>query len=114
MNYYFGDLNCPTFEVGESSNSKRKRKAKTPNVRGLTFTIFEGIFLVKAWLVTSMDPICGTEQKESVELHHINTTHNMPTLQHIWSTIQDNVNNLSATMLPCLARIKVGLESKVT
>ncbi|KAE8787486.1 hypothetical protein D1007_38543 [Hordeum vulgare] len=82
-----------TFEVGTTSDpnpSKKKKKSKTIKARGLTFSRFEDILLVKAWLDTRMDSICGTEkkgdiywektwkgnqeQKEYVEPHPIMTT----------------------------------------
>ena len=54
------------FELGTTSDSnpsKKKKKIKTAKARGPTFSRFEDILLVKAWLATAMDPICGTEQK---------------------------------------------------
>ena len=53
------------FEVGTTSdpNPGKKKKTKTPKARGPAFSRFEDILLVKAWLATTMDPICGTEQK---------------------------------------------------
>ena len=55
------------FEVGTTSDpnpsKKKKKKTKTPKARGPAFSRFEDILLVKAWLATTMDPICGTEQK---------------------------------------------------
>ena len=54
------------FELGTTSDSnpsKKKKKIKTAKARGPTFSRFEDILLVKAWLATTMDPICGTEQK---------------------------------------------------
>src|SRR3990170_7614074 len=89
------------FEVGTTSDpnpSKKKKKTKTPKARGPTFSRFEDILLVKAWLATTMDPICGSEQKgnkywekiwkeyhdqkEYVEPHPIVTTRNVASLQH--------------------------------
>ena len=99
------------FEVGTTSDpnpSKRKKKTKTPKARGPAFSRFEDILLVKAWLATTMDPICGTEQKgntywtkiwkeyheqkEYVEPHPIVTTRNVASLQHRWGIIQGEVN----------------------
>ena len=53
------------FEVGTTSdpNPSKKKKTKTPKARGPAFSRFEDILLVKTWLATTMDPICGTEQK---------------------------------------------------
>ena len=52
------------FEVGNTSDpnpSKKKKKAKTAKARGPAFSRHEDILLVRAWLATTMDPICGTE-----------------------------------------------------
>ena len=53
------------FEVGTTSdpNPSKKKKGKTTKTRGPAFSTFEDILLVKAWLATTMDPICDTEQK---------------------------------------------------
>ena len=101
------------FEVGTTSdpNPSKKKKTKTPKARGPAFSRFEDILLVKAWLSTTMDPICGTEQKgntywtkiwkeyheqkEYVEPHHIVTTRNVASLQHRWGIIQGEVNKRS-------------------
>ena len=83
------------FKVGTTSDPnprKKKKKTKTAKARGLAFSRFENILLVKAWLATTMDPICSTEQKgnkywekiwkvhhgqkEYVEPHPIVTTRN--------------------------------------
>ena len=63
--YELGDPNGPMFEVGGTSNPNpnKKKKAKMPKARGLTFTSFEDILLVKSWLAKTLDPICGPEQK---------------------------------------------------
>ena len=65
MDYDLRGPNFPTFEVGRTSNlnPNKKRKAKMPKARGPTFTTFDDILLVKAWLATLMDPICDREQK---------------------------------------------------
>ena len=95
------------FEVGTTSDPnprKKKKKTKTPKARGPAFSRFEDILLVKAWLATTMDPICGTEQKgntywmkiwkeyheqkEYVVPHPIVTTRSVASLQHPWGIIQ--------------------------
>ena len=90
------------FEVGTTSDpnlsKKKKKKTKTPKARGPALSRFEDILLVKTWLATTMDPICGTkqkgntywtkiwkeyhEQKEYVKLHPIATNRNVASLQH--------------------------------
>jgi hypothetical protein len=110
MEYELGDPTVPSFEVGTTSNPNpsKKKKAKTTKARDPTFSTFEDNLLVKAWLATTMDPICGTEQKgntywekiwkeyhkqkEYVEPHPIVTTHNVASLQHRWGIIQGEVN----------------------
>ena len=86
------------FEVGTTSdpNPSKKKKTKTTKARGPGLSRFKDILLVKAWLATTMDPICGTEQKgntyltkiwkeyhekkEYVEPHPIVTTRNVVSL----------------------------------
>ena len=54
------------FEVGTTSDlnpSKKKKKTKTTKERGPILSRFEDILLVKAWLATTMNPICCIEQK---------------------------------------------------
>ena len=63
LDYDLGDPNCPTFEIGGTTNPNRYRNAKIPKARDPAFTTFEDILLVKALLATSMDPRCGTRQK---------------------------------------------------
>ena len=55
------------FEVGTTSdpNPSKKKKGKTTKARGPAFSTFEDILLVKAWLATTMDPICGTNLKRN-------------------------------------------------
>ena len=99
------------FEVGAISDpnpSKKKKKTKTAKARGPAFSRFEDILLIKTWLATTMDPICGTEQKgnkywdkiwkeyhepkQYVESHPIVTNHDVASLQHRWGVIQGEVN----------------------
>ena len=55
------------FEVGTTSDpnpsKKKKKKTKTPKARGPAFSRFEDILLVKAWLATTMDPICRPSKR---------------------------------------------------
>ena len=94
------------FEVGTTfdPNPSKKKKTKTSKARGPAFSRFEDILLVKAWLATTMDPICGTEQKgntywmkiwkeyheqkEYVEPQPIVTTRNVASLQHLWGSFK--------------------------
>ena len=94
---HWGDT---AFEVGTTSdpNPSKKKKGKTTKARGPAFSTFEDILLVKAWLATTMDPICGTnlkrnkywekiwkeyhEQTEYVEPHPVVTNRNVASLQH--------------------------------
>jgi hypothetical protein len=86
----------------------KKKRAKIPNARGLTFTTIEDVLLVKYWLAARLDPICGTkektnkywekihkhyhEHKEYMEPNPNSTTHNVASLLHRWSTIREHVN----------------------
>ena len=66
MDYELGDPTCPSFEVGTTSNpnpSKKKKKPKTTKARGLAFSTFEDILVVKAWLGTTMNRTCSIEQE---------------------------------------------------
>lgn len=108
------ELGGTSFEVGTTSDpNPSKTKGKMAKARGPAFSTFEDILLVKDWLATTMDPICGTEQKgnkywekiwmeyheqkEYVEPHPIVTNRNMASLQHRWGIIQGEVNSTSAT-----------------
>ena len=58
----------PSAVVGESesvgnADKSKARKAYTPS--GSSYSTFEDVLLCRAWLATSMDPICGTEQKNT-------------------------------------------------
>ena len=99
-----------TAVVGESAPvgvaAKAKRKVYTP--RGYSYTTFEDVLLCRAWLATSMDAICGTEQKgtrlwekihahfhhqkEYMTPHPIVSDRNAGSLQHRWAAIQESVN----------------------
>ena len=60
----YGLEGTTAFEVGATSDpNPSKKKTKMTKARGSTVSRFEDILLVKAWLATTMDPICGTEQK---------------------------------------------------
>lgn len=109
MDYELEDTTV--FEVGTTSDpslSKKKKKSKTTKARGPTFSRSDDILLVKSWLATTVDPICGSEQngntywekiwkeyreqKEYVEPHPIVTTRNVASFQHRWGIIQGEVN----------------------
>ena len=101
----------PSAVVGESepvgnADKTKARKAYTP--RGSSYSTFEDVLLCRAWLATSMDPICGTEQKgtrlwekihahfhhqkEYMTPHPIVSDRNAGSLQHRWAAIQESVN----------------------
>lgn len=64
LQFTMEDTNSSVFEVGQMSNTKKKKKvAKVVKPRVLSFTQFEDVLLCESWCNTSMDPICGTEQK---------------------------------------------------
>ena len=63
MGYDLGDINYPTFNVGGTSCTSKKKMAKIPKASGLTFKTFEDVLLVESWLDTNMDPICVMKQK---------------------------------------------------
>ena len=58
----------PFYSVGEEepSDAPTKKKKKDKRVykpRGVSYSTFEDVLLCQDWLATSMDAICGTEQK---------------------------------------------------
>src|SRR5664279_2823807 len=98
----------PFFSVGDSSDTQKKKEKekKVPKTRGISYSTHEDVLLCKCWLATSMDAICGTEQKGSrlwekihtlfhnqkhyVEPNPIVTTRNAGSLQHRWSAIAED------------------------
>ena len=103
----------PFYSVGDEdpSDGPTKKKGSGNRVykpRGVSYSTFEDVLLCQAWLATSMDAICGTEQKGSklwekihahfhhqkhyVKPHGIVSDRNECSLQHRWSSIQECVN----------------------
>ena len=115
------------FEVGNTSdpNPSKKKKAKTAKARGTAFSRHEDIMLVGVWLATTMDPICGTEQKgntywtkiwkeyhelkEYVEPYPIMSTRNVASLQHRWGIILGEVNKYVGCYAQVTKRPQSGL-----
>ena len=59
-----GDTNSPLFKFGKFSHTKNKKVGvKLVKPSGSAFTQFKDVLLCESWCNTSMDPICGTEQK---------------------------------------------------
>jgi hypothetical protein len=112
----------PTAEVAARNKAKAK---KVYTARGSSYTSFEDVLLCRAWLATSMDAICGTEQKgtrlwekihahfhhqkEYVQPHPIVSDRNAGSLQHRWASIQESVNKYCGFHAQVLNRNQSGV-----
>ena len=122
LHFYMADTNSPLFEAKQTLRTKKKKP------RGPAFTQFEGVLLVECWLATSMDrqkkaPNIG---KENHKLHHEQKHHMMPhsvasgddtcSLQHRWSTIQENVSKIADFLKQVVDRNQsgIGVQSHAT
>ena len=109
--------------VVTTTNKAKAKKVYTP--RGTSYTTFEDVLLCRAWLATSMDAICGTEQKGSrlwekihahfhhqmcyVQPHPIVSDRNAGSLQHRWASIQETVNKYCGFHAQVVNRNKSGV-----
>ena len=63
MEYEFEATTSFEIETTSDPNTSKKKKTKMAKARCPTFSRFGDILLVKVWLGTTVDPICGTKQK---------------------------------------------------
>ena len=59
-NYDIDDTAPPVSNVGQSFDTHKKKRTK---IRCTSYSTHEDILLCKSWLATSMDPVCGIDQK---------------------------------------------------